>query len=320
MRIHYLGHASFVLRFENGLSLLMDYGVSNAYGRHSPVFAVSGAEPSIVTFSHDHLDHRRPDALFSAARVLDGGGDLALDGLTIRSIPTSETSMDVADNSSFLVTYGGFKVLHLGDAQAYIAAIDDPVVKHRVKARYPDKYDLVLMTIEGSSEITAEAAAFLDLLAPARAIPMHYWREETKADFLAELRNLNRVSRGAADRFTIAEPGGSDFSLYADPAPFGTKVISLVPSPLYLPHDGVSLGRTAAARAEAELALAARTRSGVEAAGSALRGRVAAIPPRCRPAAALQPVHRPAASPASPVRDQAVAGVPRPVAPGWVAE
>jgi len=317
MRIHYLGHASFVLRFENGQSLLMDYGVSNSYGRHSPVFSISGAEPSIVTFSHDHLDHRRPDISFSTARVLAGGGDLALEGLTIRSIPTSETSMDVADNASFLITYGGFKVLHLGDAQAYIAAIDDPVVKHRVKARYPDKYDLVLMTIGGPSEITAEAAAFLDLLAPARAIPMHYWSEETKADFLAELRNLNRLNRGLADRFTIAEPGGSDFSLYADPAPFGTKVISLVPSPLYLPYDGVSLGRTAGAPATPDLEFAAGTRLGVETAGSALPGRAAAIPPRCRPSVAPRPAHRPVAAPGSSVHGHPVAGVPRPVAPGW---
>jgi L-ascorbate metabolism protein UlaG (beta-lactamase superfamily) len=74
MRIHYLGHASFVLRFENGESILLDYGVSNAYGLASPVFDLSGAEPSIVAFSHDHPDHRRPGASFPKSRHLAGGG------------------------------------------------------------------------------------------------------------------------------------------------------------------------------------------------------------------------------------------------------
>ena len=234
MRIHYLGHAAFVLRFENGHSILMDYGLSNAYGLQSPIYDLSGAEPSVVTFSHNHPDHRRPGHAFGSARVLTGGGSLALDGLTITSIRTSEASIETPDNASFVIEYGGFRILHLADAQAYIAAIDDPVVKHRVKALYPDDYDLVLMTIDGRTEIAAQAAAFLDLLSPARAIPMHYWSGEAKADFLSELDRLNRQGRSRTKRFTIAEPGGSDFSLYADSPAFGTRVISLEPAPLIL--------------------------------------------------------------------------------------
>jgi L-ascorbate metabolism protein UlaG (beta-lactamase superfamily) len=234
MRIHYLGHAAFVLRFETGHSILMDYGVSNAYGLPSPVYDLSGVEPSVVTFSHNHPDHRRPGAAFTSARVLAGGGSLTLDGMTITSIRTSEMSIETPDNASFVIVYGGFRILHLADAQAYIAVIDDPVVKHKVKARYPDKYDLVFMTIDGRSEIAGQAATFLDVLAPARAIPMHYWSGEAKTDFLSELERLNRQGRSRTKRFTIAEPGGSDFSLYADSPAFGTRVISLEPAPLVL--------------------------------------------------------------------------------------
>ena len=273
MRIHYLGHAAFVLRFENGHSILMDYGVHNAYGRSSPVYDLSGAEPSVVTFSHDHPDHRRPGATFTSARVLAGGGSLTLDGMTIASIQTSEESVGTPDNASFVVLYGGFRILHLADAQAYIAAIDDPVVRHKVKDRYPDNYDLVFMTIDGRTEMAGQAAAFLDLLSPARAIPMHYWTGEAKADFFAELDRLNRQGRSRTKRFTIAEPGGSDFSLYADSPAFGTRVISLEPSPLVL---AAADSRPFARNAEAVSGSEARRQ--VDSAGFGLAARITTRP------------------------------------------
>jgi L-ascorbate metabolism protein UlaG (beta-lactamase superfamily) len=303
MRIHYLGHAAFVLRFENGHSILMDYGASNAYGLGSPVFDISGAEPSIVTYSHDHPDHCRPGATFTAARVLAGGGSLALDGITIRSIRTCEESIETPDNASFVIMYGGFRILHLADAQAYIAAIDDPVVKHKVKARYPDNYDLVFMTIDGRTEIAGQAAAFLDLLSPARAIPMHYWSREAKTDFLAELERLNRQGRGRSPRFTIAEPGGSDFSLNADSPAFGTRVISLEPSPLTLAAaESMPFGLAAEAASGPEAPLPSESASGQapivriparpDAAPAAPRQRLTpGAPPAYQPASAASTVH-----------------------------
>ena len=295
MRIHYLGHAAFVLRFENGVSVLMDYGVSNAYGLTSPIFDVSGADPSIVTFSHDHPDHRRPDLSFPKSRILSGGGTLTWDGLSIRPIRTSEVSMEATDNAGYVIDYGGFTILHLADAQAFICAIDDPVVKRRVRAQYPDNYDLVLMTIDGPSSIAAQAATFLDLLAPARAIPMHYWSPETKTDFLTELMTLNDEGSGRGDRFTIAETGCSDFSLYADSPPFGTRVISMEPAPMTLcPEDSRA--------PDADLISTSERRPAESPSGSTRPAiptdpspSTVAVPWR-RPPAGTRPTHRPAAT------------------------
>jgi L-ascorbate metabolism protein UlaG (beta-lactamase superfamily) len=302
MRIHYLGHAAFVLRFENGHSILMDYGVPNAYGRSSPVYDLSGAEPSVVTFSHDHPDHRRPGATFTSARVLAGGGSLTLDGMTITSIQTSEESIGTPDNASFVILYGGFRILHLADAQAYIAAIDDPVVKHKVKARYPDNYDLVFMTIDGRTEMAGQAAAFLDLLSPARAIPMHYWTGDAKVDFFAELDRLNRQGRSRTKRFTIAEPGGSDFSLYADSPAFGTRVISLEPSSLVL---AAAESRPFASDAEAASRPAARRQADSARSGPAART-------MARPAAPLAASRQRSPAVMPPPYQSAVASAPAP--------
>ena len=297
----------------------MDYGASNAFGRGSPVHDLSGAEPSVVTFSHDHPDHRRPGATFTSARVLAGGGSLTLDGMTIRSIQTSEESMETPDNASFVILYGGFRVLHLADAQAYIAAIDDPVVKRQVKTRYPDNYDLVFMTIDGRTEIAGQAAAFLDLLSPARAIPMHYWSGEAKSDFLAEVERINRQGRGRSQRFTIAESGGSDFSLNADSPAFGTRVISLEPSPLVLSAaESLPFQQGAEAVSEPEVRRPSASPAG--------HGRTARIPARPaaplaasrqRSAVGVPPAHQPAAVTAAS-RLHATAGsvaARRPVSP-----
>jgi hypothetical protein len=67
---------------------------------------------------------------------------------------------------------------------------------------------------------------------------MHYWSAGTKADFLTDLRALNKTPSsfgGAAGRFKISEPGGSDLSLGNGVPASGTQVISLVPSALVLP-------------------------------------------------------------------------------------
>ena len=225
--------------------------------------------------------------------------------------------MEVGDNASFEIAYRGFKILHLADAQAFISAIDDPVVKRRVKARYPGKYDLVFMTIDGPSDIAAQAATFLDLLAPARAIPMHYWSQEAKADFLTELRRLNRTGRGGADRFTIAETGCSDFSLYADSPPRGTRVISLEPSPLFLsPSTGV-LSEEGAAVSElpaepCEDAVAPSGRDvtpGRQPRGGEPPGRQApGWQSRRRYVPGPPPIHRPAAAASQPGRGSSAMG------------
>jgi hypothetical protein len=48
LRLHYLGHSSFVLRFAGGVSLLTDYGKSNAFGTGSPIYDLGDLHPDVV--------------------------------------------------------------------------------------------------------------------------------------------------------------------------------------------------------------------------------------------------------------------------------
>lgn len=226
LRIHYLGHASFLLQFDNGISVLTDYGQSNSYSLSSPIYDWTGAEPDVVTFSHAHPDHNRPGVKFEQAHVLTDTGRLSLKGLEITPIRTSETAIATADNSSYLFAYKGLKILHLGDAQAYIMAIEQEITKQKVRELYPDKYDLLLMTIEGVSQFISQAEEFIDVLQPVRVIPMHYWSPEYKADFLAHLRAQS------GKPYDVVEAGSAEYELYADGEVQPIQVINLDPGPL----------------------------------------------------------------------------------------
>ncbi len=229
--IHYLGHASFLLQFDNGISILTDYGQSNAYGLDSPIYDWMGAEPDIVTFSHAHPDHKRPGVNFEQACTLTDAGRLCLQGLEINPIRTSEKSIEAADNSSYLFTYKGLKILHLADAQAYIMAIEQEATKQKIRELYPDTYDVLLMTIQGINEFIPQAEEFIDLLQPVRVIPMHYWSPAYKAEFLTHLEAQNQQ---AGKCYTIIETGNADYELNPDHEVAPIQVISLEPGPLTL--------------------------------------------------------------------------------------
>ncbi len=228
VHIHYLGHASFILQFDNGVSILTDYGQSKAYGLDSPIYDWVGAEPDVVTFSHAHPDHKRPELDFKQAHVLTGTESLSLQGLEITPILTSERSIGTPDNSSYLFSYKGWKILHLADAQAYIMAIEQEAARQKVTELYPEKCDLLLMTIQGVNEFIPQAEEFIDLLQPVQVIPMHYWSPEYKADFLTHLK----AQKQQGDKcYNIVETGNADYELYPDSKVAPIQVISLEPAP-----------------------------------------------------------------------------------------
>ncbi len=224
VRIHYLGHASFILQFDNGISVLTDYGDSCSYGLDSPVYSLGDFKPDFVTFSHSHPDHKRPDVQFGRARILTAMDSLSIEGLEIRPIRTSEASVDSADNTSYLFLYKGMKILHLADAQAYIEAIRTDGIREKVKVIYPETVDLLLMTIQGVHSFIPQAEEFIDLLQPKRVIPMHYWSPAYKEEFLGHCRAEYRK------HYSITNIGSSDYDLSVGEEIYQLRIISLEPA------------------------------------------------------------------------------------------
>lgn len=226
LRLHYLGHSSFALRFANGVSLLTDYGGSNSYGLDSPIYDLGALRPDVVLYSHHDPDHDRGQG-FPGARVLDGPTlteSVEIDGIVFEPIKTTEN--DDGDNTSFAIGYGGLKILFAGDCQGDINAIAQPARRTRIEALFPREVDLLLVPIDWIHPIAARAVELVELLQPRRVIPMHYWSSQTKAVFLSLLEQEN----GRSDKhYLIEEFDRPDYAIDASAAP--ATVVSLEPAP-----------------------------------------------------------------------------------------
>ena len=229
LRIHYLGHSSFVLRFANGVSVLTDYGKSNAFGTGSPIHDLGDLHPDVVLYSHHDDDHDRGDE-FPGATILDGSHlheEVGFDGIVFEPIKTSEHAP--GDNTSFLIGFEELRILFAGDCQGEIEAIDQPAERERLETLFPRRIDLLFLPIDWTHPIAAQAVAFVELLQPRIVIPMHYWSQAAKAGFLSLLAEKNAP---AEKRFLIEEPGRPDFTLEGvGDRDAAIRVISLEPAP-----------------------------------------------------------------------------------------
>ncbi len=193
---HYLGHASFILKFGNDHSVLTDYGKSNSYGLDSPIYDFGSFIPDIETYSHtSHSDHFTEQVLEGVKYILTDGKGLELDGFAIKAVRTSEATFDNKENSTYIFSYEGMTVVHLGDAQANIINIQNEENRKYLGEILPDRIDMLLMTIQGVTEFIERAEEFIDFIKPARIIPMHYWSVEYRDRFLDHLKTMNSLGR-----------------------------------------------------------------------------------------------------------------------------
>jgi len=229
VRVHYLGHAAFVLEFSCGLAVLTDYGRSCSYGMESPIYGLGGLRPDIVTFSHDHENHAGGALPEGVSRILKDGAGSSLRSVEIVPIPTYERRLDAPDNTSYLFVFKGLKILHLGDCQALIANVGKPEIQALIRRLYPDIYDLVLLPIDFVSDISEDAAEFAGLLKYARLVPMHYWTQEAKEKFLDAV--VAAPGAEGTPRRLVRAGGPALVVPGLDEDPSGPGIISLDPKP-----------------------------------------------------------------------------------------
>lgn len=228
LRLHYLGHSSFVLRFADGVSVLTDYGKSNAFGLESPIHELGDLHPDVVLYSHHDEDHDRGDE-FPGATILDGAHlheEVGFDGIVFEPIKTRENAP--GDNTSFLITFEDLRIVFAGDCQSEIEAIEQAAERERLETLFPGRIDLLFLPIDWTHPITAQAVAFVELVQPRMLIPMHYWSEQARSDFLSALAEKNSP---AEKRFLIEKPGRPDYTIGGGGHGTAIAVISLEPAP-----------------------------------------------------------------------------------------
>ncbi|MDQ7816396.1 MAG: MBL fold metallo-hydrolase [Melioribacteraceae bacterium] len=193
VELKYQGHASFLMKFDNGRTVLIDYGISNVYkeyGYESPIAPVY-ITPDIVTYSHKHKDHCGGVLPDSIKYILNGPDSLSLDWIEIKMIPAYENSLTTADNFSYVFNYKGISIIHLGDVQALIMNVDNPLVRAQIKDLYQGKFDIAFIPIGFKSYIADQAASFAELINAKVILPMHYWKHEEKEKFIELMLNKN---------------------------------------------------------------------------------------------------------------------------------
>ncbi len=204
VQIHYLGHAGFILQFDNGIGIVTDYAAFHDIG---------GFKPDVATYSHGHEDHAGGYFPNEIRHILSRSMSLEIDGISIKPIITSESSAGVNDNSSYLFTYKNFKILHLGDAQGDISEIAETDEQAHLRRILPEKIDLLLMPIGSSGRrniSNKQAEAFIDFVQPRVVIPMHYWTSWGKRSFLKHLERRNKTN---GNRYRITKVKGPKYAI-----------------------------------------------------------------------------------------------------------
>lgn len=185
--IHYLGHSAFILKFDD-INVVTDYGKPNAWkqwGWDSPISGIGDLVPNIMIYSHLHEDHYDSTRIPNEVDfILKNGEGLVYKDLVISSIPSCEDQFGDFNNTSYLFSYKGYKILHTGDIQTMIANIENDTIAEYFTSNYPKNIDVLIMPIEGKIKYIKETYQFIKLLQPKNIIPTHYWSIDYLNEFI----------------------------------------------------------------------------------------------------------------------------------------
>jgi hypothetical protein len=203
VRIHYIAHASFLIRTASGLNMVTDF---TGFTGTAPMI------PDVVTMNHAHETHWTafPDPAIPYA--LPGWGEFGegidhrvdLGEVLVRNVSTDIRSqfsgVEENGNSIFVFEVAGLCIGHLGhlhhepNAEQYAAI---------------GRLDVVMAAVDGGMTV--------DL---ATMIPMHWFGDYTLDTFLAGMR----------DTFQVVEVGGPSLDVSLDRLPSRPTIMVLRPA------------------------------------------------------------------------------------------
>lgn len=190
MKLSWLGHASFLITADSGLTVVTD-----PYGQD--IFPHTAPAADIVTLSHDHFDHCAVETLPDTGVVLSGEGVWEYEGMKITGLASfhdGEQGKKRGKNTVYVFECDGQKIVHLGD----LGHMPDETLLAAIK-----NADALLVPIGGVYTLEPEKAAeLIALAAPVTAVPMHFRLKGHSMDvlddggrFLAALPENTKVQK-----------------------------------------------------------------------------------------------------------------------------
>ena len=215
VRIHYIAHASFLIRTAGGLNMVTDF---TGFTGTAPMI------PDVVTMNHAHETHWTAFPDPAIPHVLPGWGAFGqgidhrvdLGEVLVRNVSTDIRSqfsgVEENGNSVFVFEVAGLCIGHLGhlhhepNAEQYAAI---------------GRLDVVMAAVDGGMTVDlATMTRIIDRLRSSIVIPMHWFGDYTLDSFLAGMR----------DTFQVVEVGGPTLDVSLDRLPSRPTIMVLRPA------------------------------------------------------------------------------------------
>ncbi|TMM55209.1 MBL fold metallo-hydrolase [Sulfitobacter sabulilitoris] len=219
--LHYIAHASFLIRSHGGLNMVTDF---TGFTGSLPLI------PDVVTMNHAHDTHWTASPDPAIPHALPGWGPfgegidhrLDLGEVLVRNVSTDIRSqfsgIEEKGNSIFVFELAGLCIGHLGhlhhepDASQYAAL---------------GRLDVVMAPVDGGYTLDLPTMTrVLKRLKSSVVIPMHWFSRYALQDFLT----------GMADDFAVVEVGGPALEISLDRLPSRPTIMVLEPAWLSAPQ------------------------------------------------------------------------------------
>lgn len=215
VRIHYVAHASFLIRTAGGLNMVTDY---TGFTGSAPMI------PDVVTMNHAHETHWTAFPDPAIPHVLPGWGEFGegidhrvdLGEVLVRNVSTdirSEWSgIEDNGNSIFVFEVAGLCIGHLGHLHhepndEQYAAIG--------------RLDVVMAAVDGGNTVSLPTMMrIIKRLRSSIVIPMHWFGDFTLSQFLDGMR----------DSFQVVDVGGPALDVSLDRLPSRPTIMVLRPA------------------------------------------------------------------------------------------
>ena len=214
VRIHYIAHASFLIRTHGGLNMVTDY--TGFIGSTSMI-------PDVVTMNHAHDSHWTAFPDPAIPNVLQGWGEygqgidhrLDLGEVLIRNVSTDIRSgfagQEDEGNSIFVFEVAGLCIGHLGHLH------HEPTTEQYAAL---GRVDVVMAPVDGGYTLDIDTMIrVLKRLRSSVVIPMHWF----------SLTGLDLFLEDMADEFAVVEVGGPALDISLDRLPSRPTVMVLRP-------------------------------------------------------------------------------------------